>query len=341
MNITAVHVLQDSSQVAPSRRAAVQLAERLGFSEARAGQAALVVSELATNLTKHAKKGELLLRPIQHGHEPNQPGGGDGIEILAIDSGPGMPDLALARQDGYSTTGTLGHGLGSIERQSDFFQIYTQPSGTVIVARLWRDRPSPAVRHSRYELGAVHVSHPGEDICGDDWTWHMRDDRLAIMVADGLGHGRSAHEAARAATSVFQRLYEESPSRVIEEVHASLRATRGAAVAMLAVDTERGVAKYCGLGNITTVAIPPTGSRHSMISQNGTAGHVAARIHEFHYPIAPQSILVMFSDGLISHWDLATYPGLRTRDPSVIAGILYRDFSRRRDDLTVIVAKSR
>ena len=169
----------------------------------------------------------------------------------------------------------------------------------------------------------------------------MRDDRLAVFVADGLGHGLAAHEAARAATSVFQRLHDESPSRVIEEVHTSLRATRGAAVAMLAVDTERAVARYCGLGNISTIAIPPTGSRQSMVSQNGTAGHVAPRIREFNYPLAPESILVMFSDGLISHWDLAPYPGLRTRDPSVIAGVLSRDFSRRRDDITVIVAKSR
>ena len=164
MNITAVHVLQDTSQVATPRRVTIQLAERLGFSEARAGQAALLVSELATSLAKHAKKGELLLRPIGHGDGANGSTDADGIEILAIDSGPGMPDVALARRDGYSTTGTLGHGLGSIERQSDFFQIYTQPSGTVIVARLWRDRPSRTPRQSRYEIGAVHVSYPGEDI---------------------------------------------------------------------------------------------------------------------------------------------------------------------------------
>jgi hypothetical protein len=78
-----------------------------------------------------------------------------------------------------------------------------------------------------------------------------------------------------------------------------------------------------------------------MISQNGTAGHVATRVQEFSYPIAGQSLLVMFSDGLASQWDLDRYPGLRTRDPSVIAGVLYRDFSRRRDDVTVVVAKPR
>ena len=78
-----------------------------------------------------------------------------------------------------------------------------------------------------------------------------------------------------------------------------------------------------------------------MISQNGTAGHVASRIHEFSYPVPPQSTLVMHSDGLASQRSLSPYPGLRTRHPSVIAGILYRDFSRRRDDVTIVIAKSR
>jgi hypothetical protein len=169
----------------------------------------------------------------------------------------------------------------------------------------------------------------------------MRDDRFAIMVADGLGHGLSAHEAADTAMDVFYRAHEQSPSRIIADVHAALRSTRGAAVATVAVDTDRGLVTFSGLGNISGVTIAADGSRHSMVSQNGTAGHVARRIHEFTYPLPSRSMIVMFSDGLASQWDLAAYPGLSTRHPSLIAGVLYRDFSRRRDDVTVVVAKPR
>jgi hypothetical protein len=140
---------------------------------------------------------------------------------------------------------------------------------------------------------------------------------------------------------VFYRQHEYSPSRVISDVHAALRSTRGAAVATVAVDTGRGVAIFCGLGNIGATVISTNGSRHGMVSQNGTAGHVASRIHEFTYPLSSKSMIVMFSDGLTSHWDLSAYPGLTMRHPSVIAGALYRDFSRRRDDVTVVVAKQR
>ncbi len=338
MNVTTAHAVQEISQIGGPRRVAQRLAEQMDFSEERAGRVALVVTELATNLAKHARGGEMLVRSIR-----DTDGGTEarGIEVLAIDRCPGMPDVAGAREDGYSTAGSLGHGLGSIERQSDFFQIYSQPSGTVAVARLWHERPTVVARKPRYEIGAVLVSHPGEDVCGDDWEWTMRDDRFAILVADGLGHGLAAHDAAAAAVDVFRRLSEQSTSRVITEVHAALRPTRGAAVAMVEVDTARGVANYCGLGNIGAAILTGQNARHGLISQNGTAGHVATRIHEFSYPVPPQSTLVMYSDGLSSHWNLAPYSGLITRHPSVIAGILYRDFSRRRDDVTIVVAKSR
>ena len=336
MNAATAHAVEDSSQVASARRAVLDLARRIGFADERAGRAALIVTELATNLAKHAKAGELLLRAIDAsgGAAP------EGIEILAIDRGPGMPDVARASRDGYSTSGTLGHGLGSIERLSDFFQIYSQPSGTVAIAQLWSAPRPAAARQPPYQIGGILVAHPGEPISGDAWGWVMRDDRFAIMVADGLGHGLSAHEAADAALAVFYRQHEQSPSRVIGDVHAALRSTRGAAVATVAVDTDRGLAHFCGVGNIGAVLIAADGSRHGMVSQNGTAGHVASRIHEFSYPLS-RSMIVMFSDGLTSHWDLAAYPGASTRHPSIIAGILYRDFSRRRDDVSVVVAKPR
>ncbi|HTH00196.1 MAG TPA: ATP-binding SpoIIE family protein phosphatase [Vicinamibacterales bacterium] len=337
MNAAAAHAVHDSSEVASARRAVLDLVGRLGFSEERAGQAALIVTELGTNLAKHARSGEMVLRTIQ----ANGGAAPEGIEILAIDRGPGMPDVPRAREDGYSTAGTLGHGLGSIERQSDFFQIYSQPSGTVAVAQLWSERRPLAARQPLYQIGAVLVSHPGEMICGDAWGWAMRDDRFAIMVADGLGHGLLAHEAADAAIAIFYRNHEASPSRLIADVHAALRPTRGAAVATVAVDTDRGVATFCGVGNIGAALVSGDGSRHGMVSQNGTAGHMASRIHEFSYPLPSRPMIVMYSDGLGSQWDLAAYPGVSTRHPSVIAGILYRDFSRRRDDVTVVVAKPR
>lgn len=337
MNVSAAFPVTQINEVAGARRATVWLAHQLGFSEERAGRAALVVSELATNLAKHAKSGEILIRQLFDGD-----GEREGLEIAAVDKGPGMPDSAVSRVDGYSTSGTLGHGLGAIERQSDSLDLYSHATGTVIVATLRRDESGVRSRPlGRYDVGAVEVSKPGEEVCGDAWGWRVRDGRLSLIAADGLGHGLHARDAAVAALDVFARRHEADPNQVVGDVHAALRATRGAAVAMLAIDIDRGISQYAGLGNISATILLPAGGRHSLVSHNGTAGHTAARIQQFQYPVPPGAIIVMASDGLSTHWDLSPYPGVLSRTASTIAAVLYRDFSRRRDDVTVVVAKNR
>jgi len=337
MNLIAAFPVEEQSAVAEARRAASALAQRLDFPEARAGQVALIASELATNLAKHARSGEILVRPLTTGRGELA----SGVEILALDKGPGIPDLALSRIDGYSTGGTLGHGLGAVDRQSDFSEIYSQPSGTVIVSHVWREPPKAGLQRGAVELGAVQVAKAGEDVCGDGWDWRLSDDRVSVIVADGLGHGLHAHEAARQAIETFGKRPHDAPARMVEDVHAALRSTRGAAVAVLTVDLDRSTVHYSGLGNITSRIATPAGTFKSLVSHNGTAGHAASRIQEFHDAIPQQSVVIMYTDGLSGHWDLTAYPSLQSRHPTVIAGVIYRDFSRRRDDATVVVFKAR
>jgi anti-sigma regulatory factor (Ser/Thr protein kinase) len=334
MNVCAAFPVTELSQVGEPRRAAQWLSQRVELNETRAGQLALVVTELATNLAKHARNGEILLRALDGPAEP------PAIEVLAIDGGPGMPDFALSERDGYSTTGTLGHGLGAIRRQSDDFWVYTQPTGTVIAARV-RKEGADRGDGLPLEIGAVCTSMPGEEVCGDAWAWRVRQERLTAIVADGLGHGLGAHDAARQAIATFEADPDAGPQDMLERVHAALRPTRGAAVALLAVDLERGIARYAGLGNIAAAILRDDGSRQSLITHNGIAGHAALKLQEFTYPVPPKSVIVLHSDGLGTQWSLGRYPGLASRHPSVIAGVLYRDFARRRDDVTVVVMRER
>lgn len=332
--------VSDSAHVSAVRRAALALASSLAYSDARAGQVALVVTELGTNLAKHAKGGEILLRG-------ETAPGAESIEVIALDRGPGMSDLARSQRDGYSTAGTAGEGLGAIARQSDVLEIFSQPSGTAIVACVAREaQPAGAApRRSgqpRLQSGAVRVNAEGERVCGDDWGAHIRDERLVVMVVDGLGHGLPAHDAARAARGAFERAHENTPAQIVAAIHEALAASRGAAVAVFAADLERGVARYCGLGNISA-AILPAGStaRHRLVSLPGIAGAGNPRLTEFQYPYVADDTLVMHSDGIASHWDLSSYPGLRVRHPSLVAAVLFRDFARRRDDATAVVVKER
>jgi anti-sigma regulatory factor (Ser/Thr protein kinase) len=320
----------EASHVASVRRAGSALASRAGFDESGAGRVALVVSELATNLVKHANGGEILLTLIDGGDRA-------GVEVLALDKGPGFRDFEQSAQDGHSTSCSLGHGLGAVRRQSDHFEVFSTPAGTVALARLWRQPVAPAAANG-FVVAGVSVPKSGETRCGDDWAADVGPHRAALFVVDGLGHGPDAAEAAAEAVAVFKRASGRAPAALLDEVHLALRPTRGGAVGMAVVDLDRSLAIYAGIGNIAGSVV--TGDdRRGFVSQNGTAGHVARRLQEFTYPIAAHSTIVMQSDGLETHWNPSDYPGLWRRDPAIVAGVLYRDFTRRRDDVTVLVCR--
>lgn len=322
-------VVSNTAHASAPRRLAIDRARALGFDETRTGRVALVATELATNIAQHAREGELLIRETG--------GSNPAIEILALDKGPGIRNLGQAMADGYSTAGTLGHGLGSLRRQADEFEVFSRAAGgTVIVARVCRRDPTP---DSSFVFGGVSVPHPKEQICGDGWIADWQNGHGSVLVVDGLGHGEGAAEAATAAITSFRASHKSSPAAVVDDLHHALRPTRGAALAVAALDLAEGVVRYSGLGNIGAAIISAERKRTHLLSQNGTAGHAARRISESAYPFRAGSVLVMFSDGLGSSWDHAAYPDLWSHDPSIIAGVLYRDFSRGRDDVTVIVGK--
>jgi len=320
----------EMSQVGEARRAASALAVRLGFDETGCGKVALVVTEAATNLVKHAREGLIILRPLQDG-------GPRGVEVLALDKGPGMANLANCLRDGYSTVGTAGTGLGAIGRQAGVADIFSLPgSGTALLVRLWTASPWPGAH--AFNLGVVSLPIAGESVCGDAWAVAEGDSGCMFLVADGLGHGLLAAEASRAAVRAFHAHPHLAPSALLQVIHESLRLTRGAAVAAARVDLGTRVVHFAGVGNIAGSVLMEGDSR-SMVSHNGTVGHEARKFREFAYPFPPGATLVMHSDGLGSRWNLNSYPGLAGKDPSLIAGVLFRDFQRGRDDVTILVAR--
>jgi len=319
------------SQVAEARRAGTGLADQLAFDEADIGTIALIVTEAATNLAKHATGGEILLYALQSGDV-------GGIQVLALDKGPGIANAAQALRDGYSTTGSPGTGLGAMERLATLFDIHSVPgAGTVLLARLW-SKPLSNIRPPSLEVGALSLPKPGEVVCGDRWAVAWFPDRTLILVADGLGHGPGAAEAAMEAVQTFHERAALAPVAIVESIHAALRSTRGAALAVTEIAPSQEAIRFAGVGNISGVVLSSEGSRQ-MVSHNGTAGHSARRIQEFTYPWSSDALLVLSSDGLVSHLHPERYPGLLKHNPDLIAATLYRDYTRGRDDVTVVVAR--
>ena len=319
----------ESSQVGQVRRAVARLADAAGFSEEQRGEATIVATELATNLAKYGRTGQFFMQPITDGS-------GEALQFLAIDSGPGIEDLQRSLQDGVSTSGTLGTGLGAVRRMSRFFDIYSVPGqGTVVMAVVGKSRRR---RHaSAFQCATISTAAPGETVSGDAWRIAHQDGGLSVLIADGLGHGPLAAEAADRAAGVFDDSFQHMPAAYCERAHQALASTRGAAVACAYV-APSGRVMYAGVGNIAgTIAAGETS--RGLSSQNGTIGLNVRRVQEFEYALPERGVLVMHSDGLTARWSLATYPALASRHAAVIAGVLYRDCVRGKDDATVVVIK--
>jgi anti-sigma regulatory factor (Ser/Thr protein kinase) len=322
--------ITESSQPGEARRTALALADRLGFNETQRGKVGIVVTEAANNLVHHAGGGVVLLGAIEQ--NPTI-----GIEILALDKGPGMGDVEACLKDGFSTGGTSGNGLGAIQRLSNLLEIYSPPNqGTALLAHIWASTAQP--REERLIIGGICLPMRGEDVSGDAWTCQSDAHRQLLLVVDGLGHGSAAATAALAAVKVFQEDYHRSPHAIIGAAHSALRSTRGAALAIAEIDFDQQTVCFAGIGNIAA-SISSFTEQHHLVSYNGTVGHELQKIQEFRYPWYPNGILIMHSDGLGTQWKLDRYPGLIQKHPSLIAGVLYRDFNRERDDVTIVVAK--
>ncbi|HEX7861211.1 MAG TPA: SpoIIE family protein phosphatase [Verrucomicrobiae bacterium] len=318
----------DSSQVGGARRAAAQLAARIGLDENSAGRAAILTTELANNLHKHARDGSILMHSLDEPHR--------GLELIAIDKGPGM-DVARCMRDGYSTSGTPGTGLGSVVRMADLWDVYSvEGMGTAVLARI--HAKSSAERRRKLSLGAICLPLKGETRCGDNWSHLSTSTGERVLVVDGIGHGTLASDAAETAATTFERARAVPLSGTIRSIHEALKNTRGAAIAIAEIDIERGILRYVGVGNIAAQVLH-AGTSRSLVSHNGTMGHEIRKVQEFQYPWPAGALLVMTSDGLTTRWDLKKYPGLAQRPPSLLASVLWRDFARGRDDATVVVAR--
>lgn len=323
--------ISDATGVAQARRAVADLAALLQFDDTVAGELALAVTEAGSNVFKHALSGSIAARILERG-------GAFGVEVMAIDKGPGMANIAASMRDGHSTAGTPGGGLGALARMTSELEVWSRRgAGTLLRFEVWPKSPARAT--DPLPTGVISQEKAGEGVCGDGWTVVEGRGRVVVFVVDGLGHGPAAAAAARAAIeSVEKNAHREAPE-IMDAVHNAMRSTRGGAGAVALLQPESELCVFCGIGNIAA-SIRGGGVTRSMVSHNGTLGHQVRKVQEFQYPFPKGSLLVMHSDGIATQWDLADYPGLEMRHPAFVSAALFRDYSRGRDDLTVLALRN-
>jgi len=333
----AIHSLKDCLYL---QQRAKLLAGALGFDTVSAGEIALAASELANNLISNQTiNGHIVFTRIESEDRL-------GLELEAIDSGPGIADIKLAMTDGFSSHGSSGGGLGAVVRLMHEFEIQSTNKenegalGTHIKCRKWLD----AIRTHRLNLqtdmqfSSIMQPKPGEQVSGDAlFIKHFNGVYLAGII-DGLGHGLKAHHAAEAAITVLNLNYRQTLAELFKNVHKACQGTRGVAMSLCRIDRGKKVFQYAGIGNVST-RIFFTGSKpFQPTNMNGILGLRLHKIHVFDYPWS-KGLLIMHSDGLSSRWDKTALQGFEEADSRTVAKHLFERYALNRDDATILTGR--
>ncbi len=324
--------LRDESAVGEARRRAVAEAGAAGLAREAQDRAALVATEAATNVLKHGGGGRMLVAP----HGP-------GIVLVASDEGPGITHLDRAMEDGASSAGSMGTGLGAMRRLADSFDIVTSAAeGTVVVTeirtRSRRGETAPRSAAGGVAAAALKANYPGASVCGDAFV--IRPDRngLALLVCDGLGHGPAAHEASSALGEAFLRSDPADPAEALTDISRAAEGTRGGVGFACIFPEGEETLRFAGVGNTTALLL----SRHRtkrLPSRDGRLGGALPRLRQEEVPFPSGTTLILHTDGLRTLRALDAYKSLLHRPPLTMAAVLLCREWRGNDDACVLVAR--
>ncbi|GAA2251980.1 hypothetical protein GCM10010145_19600 [Streptomyces ruber] len=333
--------VHDSTRVRDVRVAAGDAAARAGLDDERAANAALVATGLATSPLEHAGGGRVLLETVD---PPSGAGGPPArVQLVAVDHGPGIRDVAAALRDGCSTASSLGAGLGTCRRLADDSGLHGVPGRrTVALARI--GAPGPRAARSggaRVRAGGVNVPFARADYSGDAWACSRTGDHVTLMLADGPGHGTDAARASSAAAAELRRAAPPPPAELLRRMDGALRGTRGTAAAVAQLDLAARRLRFAGAGNVGARLRTGDGWR-PLLSRTGTVGaHRPANLPQHQVEWEDDCLLVPHSDGLPSRWSPGPAAYAPSLDPAVIAAEIVRDASSParpvRDDTAVAV----
>jgi anti-sigma regulatory factor (Ser/Thr protein kinase) len=333
-NTFSTYKIDDRSLIAFIKREIHNLALQLGFTPHRAGETDIIVAELTSNLIKYANGGELLYRA-------NVEEGQNEIEIYCLDKGIGFENVSKIMNDGYSSSNTLGHGLGSIKRLSNDFQIYSMKNwGCVQYVKICE---KPDFRLSDIQKGLYHkaiaLNYPGEKVCGDGYHIKNLKKGFQIFVGDGLGHGVNAHEAVQLAVKAFKQSTESDPAEILRDIHSKVKKSRGLVATVATVDYSLETWNICGIGNINTRIYDGLENK-TYTPYNGIIGHNIPRtLNNSIVPYKKHQIIIMHSDGLRTRWNLSDMNSIFKQSPGIIASALLKENIRGTDDATILVGK--
>jgi anti-sigma regulatory factor (Ser/Thr protein kinase) len=321
---------RDDASISQARQLTRDRGAAVGLDAIKREELAAAVSELARNQLRHAIGGELGFRAVARD-------GVAGLEVVAADRGGGIADPTAAFSGATRIAGSLGVGLAAAYRQSHEMDLDIRwGEGTAVTIRSFAT--PPAVRS---ELAVLSRPCPGEAISGDHAFVRRRGDDVTIAVVDGLGHGVLAREPADAAIAEVAR----DPERALDELalatDTALAGSRGVVMAAARFSISSARLQLAGVGNVSTRIVRPDGTTRILPSLPGVLGGSTRprRPRVEQEPVGRAALVVMATDGLVTHIDFEKEIALLRRPPPLIAHHLVTTYARPDDDILVVVAR--
>lgn len=352
--------------VAIARRLAAEAAERISFQSSRAKEAVLVASELAQNhLAHNTRNGLIRISGLILKDAPQ-------LTIASLDEGPGIFDVKEAVKDGFSTSGGLGIGLGTVMRLSDKFHICSMKVGTSPCPDLGSDVQFDTVavstlidrktdirgaeacpleeqndslarqpqRNNGPDISALIRPYPGE-ICSGD-AFHCRNDErfCRMTLIDATGHGVSAANVSQRIMDTMSGLsLDMEPDKILETAGDILAGSDGASVHVLLIDRVLSKIKAAGIGNVNGT-LYLDGKRHKLISRPGVLGNGRSVLKKSEpYDFSSHILCFIHSDGVKPPPDLAPEIALKPVPSDIWAQLFFSPEPSIEDDASLVVFK--
>jgi anti-sigma regulatory factor (Ser/Thr protein kinase) len=309
------------------------MAATIGFPPQACEEIALTITELATNLIKHARGGTLLLSSVTNGEHV-------GVEIVSQDNGPGIADVEQSIGDHYSTTGTRGTGLGAVNRLTDELEITSRhASGTRIICRKWLRKYDVSIKKCPLTFGVSTRPRPPYQLNGDAFVVVHWFESSLVGIIDGLGHGQFAHRAAQSARHYVESHFDLPLDQIFRGTGRACCATRGVVMALARFDWGNSRLSFASVGNIAVRVFPRSDPFHFIV-RRGVIGLSAPGAVVSEHPWQPDQMLVLHSDGISTRWDWQEFHDWEDKPAAAIAQELLQAKAKAEDDATVIVVRN-
>jgi phosphoserine phosphatase RsbX len=161
---------------------------------------------------------------------------------------------------------------------------------------------------------------------------------VLFAVIDGLGHGRSAAQAASVAAAALDESSGLPLPRVVEAVHARLKGTRGAVMTAAYIDEGHASLSFCGVGNVEGAVFHPSGGRESMVLHPGILGGETPRMNCRSLSLENDALVVLATDGVRGGWTSSVQPAQSVQS---VAEAILQTCARASDDALVLALRWR